>query len=167
MNPTKIIFSVAISGAIAFGAITPTKAASFSGYPSPVPLPYLTPPPPVSPFSGYPLVKLNISGSLIYTTNSSGAQKVPLKTLSYTTQTLINLLNASPTASNQIQTVTGQTRFPKARISSGIPAVSSVCTLRTITGFSFRLKDQVMSLVTCKWAIKISLARSNTHPPGP
>ncbi len=75
MNPIKIIFSVAISGAIALGAITSTKAASFSGYPSPVSLPYLIPPPPVSSFSGYPLVKLNISGSFIYTTNSTGPKR--------------------------------------------------------------------------------------------
>ncbi len=93
MNPTKMIFSVALAGAVVFCAITSAKAASF--------------------FGGYPLVKLSISGSLTYTTNSAATQKVPLKTLSYTTQTLINLLNASPTASNQIQTVTGTNQIPK------------------------------------------------------
>jgi hypothetical protein len=112
MNPTKMIFSVTISGAIALGAMTSAKA-SFSGQPLvklPMTVPYLITP---SSFSGYPLVKLNISGSLIYTTNLAATQKVPLKTLSYTTQTLINLLNASPTASNQIQTVTGTNQIPK------------------------------------------------------
>ena len=140
MNPIKIIFSVAISAAIALGAITSAKAASFSGYPSPIPLPYLIPPPPASSFSGYPLVKLNISGSLIYTTNSSGAQKVPLKTLSYTTQTLINLLNASPTASNQIQTVTGTNQIPKGSYFIWDPGSVFGLYLTNNNGFFFPLE---------------------------
>ena len=53
---------------------------------------------PIQLFSGYPLVKLNISGTFYYTTNSSNTQKVPLKKVSYNSQTLINLLNASPAA---------------------------------------------------------------------
>jgi len=91
MNLTKLITSAAIAGAIIFG-----KAAA-------------TPPT----FSGYPLVKLSISGTYYYTTNSSNIQNVPLAKFSYNTQTLIDLLNASPNATNMLQTVAGTNQIPK------------------------------------------------------
>jgi hypothetical protein len=92
MNLTKLIFGVAIAGAITCGLATSALSQSFSGY---------------------PLVKLSISGTLYFTTNSSNIQSVPLKKYSYTTQTLIDLLNASSTATNKMQTVAGTNQIPK------------------------------------------------------
>jgi hypothetical protein len=92
MNLTKMISSVAIAGAITCGLATSALSQSFSGY---------------------PLVKLSISGTLYFTTNSSNIQSVPLKKYSYTTQTLIDLLNASSTATNKMQTVAGTNQIPK------------------------------------------------------
>jgi len=92
MNFTKLISSVAIAGAIIFG-----KAAAT----------------PVQTFSGYPLVKLAISGTYYFTTNSSNIQGVALKKMTYNTQTLIDLLNASPSATNMLQTVAGTNQIPK------------------------------------------------------
>jgi hypothetical protein len=92
MNLTKMISSVAIAGAIICGLATSALSQSFSGY---------------------PLVKLSISGTLYFTTNSSNIQSVPLKKYSYTTQTLIDLLNASSTATNKMQTVAGTNQIPK------------------------------------------------------
>lgn len=87
-----MISSVAIAGAITCGLATSALSQSFSGY---------------------PLVKLSISGTLYFTTNSSNIQSVPLKKYSYTTQTLIDLLNASSTATNKMQTVAGTNQIPK------------------------------------------------------
>jgi hypothetical protein len=92
MNLTKMISSVAIAGAITCGLATSALSQSFSGY---------------------PLVKLSISGTLYFTTNLSNIQSVPLKKYSYTTQTLIDLLNASSTATNKMQTVAGTNQIPK------------------------------------------------------
>src|SRR5450432_1227371 len=91
MNLTKLISSVAIAGAIIFGR-TAAPAAEI--------------------FSGYPLVKLSISGTFYLTANSTNTQNVPLKKMTYNTQTLINLLNASPSATNMLQTVTGKSQIP-------------------------------------------------------
>ena len=96
MNLTKIIVSVAVAGAITFGMTTSALA-----------------------FSSYPLVKLNISGSLTYTanaylTNSSlpPAQKVPLKKVSFDTKSIIAKFNASSTVSNSVFAYTGATSIP-------------------------------------------------------
>jgi hypothetical protein len=93
MNLTKLITSVAIAGAIIFGSAAATQAYTFSGY---------------------PLVKLSISGTYYYNTNSSNIQNVPLVKFTYNTQTLIDLLNASPEATNLLQTVAGTNQIPKS-----------------------------------------------------
>jgi hypothetical protein len=91
MNLTKLISSVVIVGAVIFGR---AEAA------------------PVKLFSGYPLVKLAVSGTFYFTANSTNTQKMPLKKFAYNTQTLINLLNASPNATNMMQTATGKSQIP-------------------------------------------------------
>jgi hypothetical protein len=91
MNLTKLISSAAIAGAIIFGRTASAPAQTFSGY---------------------PLVQLGISGIFYYSTNSSRIQKAPLNKITYNTQTLINLLNASPSATNMLQTVTGKSQIP-------------------------------------------------------
>ena len=91
MNLTKLISSAAIAGAIIFGR-TAAPAAEI--------------------FSGYPLVKLNISGIFYLTANSTNTQNVPLKKMTYNTLVLINLLNTSPSATNMLQTVTGKSQIP-------------------------------------------------------
>jgi hypothetical protein len=92
MNLNKLITSAAIAGAIIFGRATTTQAQTFSGY---------------------PLVKLSISGTYYYNTNSSNVQNVPLKKFTYNTQTLIDLLNASPNATNMMQSVANTNQIPK------------------------------------------------------
>lgn len=62
--------------------------------------------------AAYPTIPLSISGTLKYTTNSGDTMNVPIKTLSYNTQSLINLLNASPDATNVLHFVTGKTQIP-------------------------------------------------------
>jgi hypothetical protein len=93
MNLTKLISSAAIAAAIFFGSAAAAPAQTFSGY---------------------PLVKLNISGTYYFTANPTNTQKVPLQKFTYNTQALINLLNASPNATNLIQMVTHTTsQIPK------------------------------------------------------
>ena len=93
MNLTKLISTAMIAGAILF------VRAEAAPLPSQI-------------FSGYPLVKLNISGTYYFTANATNTQKVPLQKFAYSTQTLINLLNASPNATNMLQTVTGKSQIP-------------------------------------------------------
>ena len=92
MNLTKLITSAAIAGAIIFSKAAATQAQTFSGY---------------------PLVKLSISGTYYYNTNSSNIQNVPLKKFTYNTQTLIDLLNASTNAMAMMQAVAGTNQIPK------------------------------------------------------
>jgi hypothetical protein len=92
MNLNKLITSAAIAGAIIFGSAAATPAQTFSGY---------------------PLVKLSISGTYYYNTNSSNIQNVPLKKFTYNSQTLFDLLNASPNATNLMQLVANTNQIPK------------------------------------------------------
>lgn len=63
--------------------------------------------------SSYPLVKLNLSGTIAYSTNSvGGSLSGPLHTVSYNTKILIAMLNASTSASNQVYLATGKTQVP-------------------------------------------------------
>ena len=114
MNLTKLISSVAIAGAI-FGR---DYLCGAPGLPSPI-LCRGGAAAAGTVFSGYPLVKLTSAELPIYNTNSSNTQKVPLKKFTYNTQTLINLLNASPNATNMMQTVTGKNKIPKGSYFSG------------------------------------------------
>ena len=61
----------------------------------------------------YPLVKLSLSGTIYYSTNSGkGSLSAPLIKVSYNTKTLIAMLNASASASNDVFTVTGKSLIP-------------------------------------------------------
>jgi hypothetical protein len=79
MKLTKILFSATVAGVLAFAA---SKASAVT--------------------TVFPLVKLNISGSVTAsaetaTTNGTAIKSSSLKTVSFNTQKLIDLLNASPT----------------------------------------------------------------------
>jgi len=68
---------------------------------------------PSAAISPYPLVPLSLSGTMYYCTNDG--EKImgaPINKVSFTTQSLISLLNASPFASNIIYLVTGKTKIP-------------------------------------------------------
>jgi hypothetical protein len=78
MKLTKILFSATMAGMMAFAASKASAATTF------------------------PLVNLNISGTVtasteISTTNGTAIKSSSLKTYSFTSQKLIDLLNASPT----------------------------------------------------------------------
>jgi hypothetical protein len=91
MNFKQMTLCTAVAIAIAFGAATTPALAITSSYPS---------------------VQLSLSGTLYSTTNSGNEMGVPIKLLSYNNQVLFHLLNASPTASNEIFLVTGKTNIP-------------------------------------------------------
>jgi hypothetical protein len=79
MKLTKILFSATVAGVIAFAA---SKASALP--------------------AAFPWVKLNISGTVTAsaetsTTNGTTIKSSPLKKVSFNTQKLIDLLNASPT----------------------------------------------------------------------
>ena len=95
-----------------------------------------TPSPAQSP---YPLVPLSISGTLYYTTNNGDkVTGAPLTKVSYTTQSLISLLNASPYASNIIHIVTGKKKIP-AMSYFLFDAWNETLTITNANGFSFPL----------------------------
>ncbi len=90
MNLKTVILGVAVAGAMAFGAAESASAQS-----------------------PYPLVKVNLSGTISYSPNyGNQSLEVPLKTASYNNKTLISLLNASAYASNIIFSVTSSNQIP-------------------------------------------------------
>lgn len=93
MNLKTAVLSASVAGAMVFGA---TKSALAQ--------------------SPYPLVKLSISGTVSYSPNYQNglSLEVPLKTASYNNDTLVSLLNASPSAANDIHTYTGTNQIPKS-----------------------------------------------------
>jgi len=155
MNLTKLSLSAAIAGVIAVGAITPSAAA---------------------PSSYYPLVALNISGTLYSTTNSGQAQKIPLKTVSYTTASLIKLLNASTNATNFVQTATGTNQIPAGSYFLWDPYEDELF-LTNKNGFFFPLKgsgydlgylevDEYHLIGTYKYQSLFTLAGTETDKTG-
>ena len=129
MNIAKLISNAAIVGAIIFGL---PEAA------------------PAQTFSGYPLVKLSISGTYYFTTNSTNTQKIPLKKFAYNTQALINLLNASPNATNMMQTVTGKSQIPKGSYFLWDIAEEELYVTNK-NGFSSRFSVQVPFMILPTW----------------
>ncbi len=91
MKPNKLLFGVALAGALAFGATAFAKTSP-----------------------KYPLVTISLSGTVHYSPNYDDelSQEVPLKTVSYNTKTLIAMLNASSYATNKIHGVTGTNQIP-------------------------------------------------------
>jgi hypothetical protein len=117
MKLKQITLSAAFAFAMAFGvATTPSMATSY-----------------------YPSVQLSLSGTLTYSANNdTKTQGAPLRTVSYTSQTLISLLNASSTASNRIFLVTGKTSIPAGSYFLWNPDTDSL-TISNANGFSFPL----------------------------
>ena len=90
MNLKTLIISAAVAGVMAFG-VTKSAAEQIS----------------------HPLVNLSLSGTIYYSTNSAkGSLSGPLIKVSYSTKTLITILNASRNASNKLQSVTGTNQIP-------------------------------------------------------
>jgi hypothetical protein len=86
--------------------------------------------------AAYPTIPLSISGTLKYTANDSLSMNVPIKTLTYNTQTLINLLNASSDATNVLRIVTGKTKIPAGSYFLWNPDYEEL-TITNTNGFSF------------------------------
>ena len=119
LNMKTLIFSVAVAGAMAFGA---TKSAAA-----------------LQPLS--PLVKLSPSGTIYYSTNSSkGSSSAPLIKVSYNTKSLIALLNASAAASNAVFSVTSSNQIPSTAFFLFDPYAGTLA-LTNKGGFFFPLKD--------------------------
>lgn len=118
---TKLILSAAVAGAIAFGATSSVMA-----------LPTV-----------YPLVKLSISGTVYYTPNYDNelSQEVPLKKVSYSTSSLIALLNNSPYASNYVFIATGKTNIPSGSYFLWNPWDDSLL-ITNKNGFSFPMEGE-------------------------
>jgi hypothetical protein len=114
MNLKTLIFSVAVAMALGM-----TKAAAEQ-------LPY-------------PVVKLSLSGTIYYSTNSNGGSlSAPLIKVSFNNKTLIAMLNASAAASNDVFVATGKTQIPSGSfflfdLNAGTLALTN-------TGFYFPLK---------------------------
>ena len=90
MNLKTLIFSAATVVAMTFG-VTKSAAAQLP----------------------HPIVILTISGTIDYSTNSAGGSvSGPIKTVSYSTKTLIAMLNATASASNQVFLATGTNQIP-------------------------------------------------------
>jgi hypothetical protein len=117
LNMKTLIFSVAVTGAMVFGA---TKSAAA-----------------LQPLSA--LVKLSPSGTIYYSTNSSQALSGPLIKVSYNTKTLIALLNASASASNAVFSVTSSNQIPSTSFFLFDPYAGTLA-LTNKGGFFFPLK---------------------------
>ncbi len=93
----------------------------------------------------YPSVKLAISGTLYYTTNNGTNMSVPIKEVSYTGQSLINLLNASSDATYTILHVTGKSRIPSGSHFLWNPCDGSLI-ITNGNGFAFPLEGSFVVL---------------------
>lgn len=89
--------------------------------------------------SSYPSVPLSISGTLVYSTASGRDMGVPLKQLSYSSQSLIGLLNASSYATNVIFQVTGKKQIPAGSYFLWNPDDENLI-ITNKNGFSFPLQ---------------------------
>lgn len=117
---TKLILSAAVAGAIAFGATT--SALAFT--------------------TNYPVATISLSGTVYYSPNYDGelSQQVPLKKVSYNNKTLIDLLNASSSASNIIFQVTTKTNIPSGSYFLFSPGDSQLY-ITNKNGFFFPLQS--------------------------
>jgi hypothetical protein len=118
MNLKTVILGVSVAGAMAFGAVESALAQS-----------------------PYPLVKVNLSGTVSYSPNyGNQSLEVPLKTASYNNKTLISLLNASAYASNIIFSVTSSNQIPAGSYFLFDPDAGTLA-LTNNSGFYFPLAD--------------------------
>jgi hypothetical protein len=127
MKLTKILFSAAVAGAMAFAA---SKASAV--------------------VTTFPMVKLSLSGTLTAsaetaTTNGTAIKSSPFKTVSFNSQKLIDRLNASPTFQNALTNQFGSTT------SNQVPAGSyfvwdfynDYLIITNKNGFSFNLDSNL------------------------
>jgi hypothetical protein len=89
--------------------------------------------------SSFPSAPLAISGTLYYSSNNGDLKMGdPIKKVSFSSQSLINLLNASSSATNTMLKVTGKTKIPPGSYFLWNPDEESL-TITNKNGFSFPL----------------------------
>jgi hypothetical protein len=152
MNLKTVILGVSVAGAMVFG---PAESASAQ--------------------ASYPLVKVNLSGTVSYSPNyGNQSLEVPLKTASYNNKTLISLLNASAYASNIIFSVTSSNQIPAGSSFLFDPDAGTLALTNnsgfyfplTGPGYSFGFLEIDESQLIGTYSLSATLAGSETDKTG-
>jgi hypothetical protein len=98
-----------------------------------------------SPSLSFPSIPLSISGTLYYTTNNNIKLNAPIVPVSFNTQSLIHLLNVSPSATNVLKQATGTNHIPVGSYFLWNPW-NETLTITNRNGFSFPLRGSNYNL---------------------